>query len=115
MKQRKWEEASQGPDEADGNPVHLLRHTHGKLGAAGGQDRTESTAGGLLRRKHAHKKVLSKGWIKLCLSKRMGTNEPTEMTGTRYKNVNLMDRKQKIDGDSRLPQSKKNYKRQSLH
>lgn len=107
MKQRKWEEASQGPDEADGNPVHLLRHTHGKLGAAGGQDRTESTVGGLLKRKHAHKKVLSKGWIKLCLSKRMGTNKPTEMTGTRYKNVNLMDRKQQIDGDSRLPQSKK--------
>ena len=30
-------EAGQGPDEADGNPVHLLRHTHGKRGAAGGQ------------------------------------------------------------------------------
>ena len=28
-------EASQGPDEVDGNPVHLLRHTHGKRGAAG--------------------------------------------------------------------------------
>ena len=27
----------QGPDEADGTPVHLLRHTHGKRGAAGGQ------------------------------------------------------------------------------
>ncbi len=35
----------QGPDEADGNSVHLLRHTHGKRGAAGGQDRTESTTG----------------------------------------------------------------------
>ena len=54
-------EASQGPDEVDGNPVHLLRHPHGKRSAAGGQDRTESTAGGLLKRKHAHGKVLSQG------------------------------------------------------
>ena len=38
-------EASQGPDEADGNPVHLLRHPHGKRGVAGGQDRAESAAG----------------------------------------------------------------------
>ena len=29
-------EACQGPDEADGNPVHLLRHSHSKRGAAGG-------------------------------------------------------------------------------
>ena len=54
-------EASQGPDEADGNPIHLLRHQHGKYGAFGGQDRAESTAGGLLKRKHAHRKVLSQG------------------------------------------------------
>ena len=54
-------EASQGPDEVDGNPVHLLRHPHGKRGAAGRQDRAESTAGGLLKRKYAHRKVLSRG------------------------------------------------------
>ena len=54
-------EPGQVPDETDGNPVHLLRHSHGKRGAAGGQDRTESTAGGLLKRKHAHRKVLSQG------------------------------------------------------
>ena len=54
-------EASQDPDEADGNPVHLLRHPHGKRGAAGGQNRTESTPGGLPKRKHAHRKVLSQG------------------------------------------------------
>ena len=54
-------EAGQGPDEADGSPVHLLRHPHGKRGAAGRQDRTESTAGGLLKRKYAHRKVLSQG------------------------------------------------------
>ena len=53
--------ASQGPDEADGNPVHLLRHSHGERGAAGRQDRSESTSGGCLKRKHAHRKVLSKG------------------------------------------------------
>lgn len=54
-------EAGQGSDEADGNPVHLLRHPHGKRSAAGGQDRSESTAGGLLKRKHAHGNVLSQG------------------------------------------------------
>ena len=54
-------EAGQGPDEADGNPVHLLRHPHGKRGAAGGQDRAESTTGGCLKQKYAHRKVLSRG------------------------------------------------------
>ena len=54
-------QASQGPDEVDGNPVHLLRHPHGKRGAAGRQDRAESTAGSLLKRKYAHRKVLSRG------------------------------------------------------
>ena len=54
-------EASQGPDEADGNPVHHLRHPHGKHGAVGGQDRAESIAGGLLKRKYAHREVLSRG------------------------------------------------------
>ena len=47
--------------EADGNPVYLLRHPHGKRGAAGRQNRAESTAGGLLERKYAHGKVLSRG------------------------------------------------------
>ena len=54
-------EASQGPDEADGNPAHLLRNTHGKRGVAGGQDRAESIAGSLLKRKHAHRNVLPQG------------------------------------------------------
>ena len=35
-------EASQGPDEVDGNPVHLLRHTHCKRGAADRQDSAET-------------------------------------------------------------------------
>ncbi len=51
--------AGQGPDEADGNHVHLLRHSLGKRGAAGGQDRAESATGACLKRKHAHRKVLS--------------------------------------------------------
>ena len=54
-------EASQGPDEVDGHPVHLLQHPHGKRGAVGRQDRAESTAGGLLKRKYTHRKVLSRG------------------------------------------------------
>ena len=35
-------EAGQGPDEVDGNPVHLLRHTHSKRGAADRQDSAET-------------------------------------------------------------------------
>ena len=54
-------EAGQGSDEVDGNPVHLLRHPHSKRCAAGGQDRAESTAGGLVKRKHALGNVLSQG------------------------------------------------------
>ena len=38
----------QGQDEADGNPLHLLRHPHGKRGPAGGQDRTKGSFGGCL-------------------------------------------------------------------
>ena len=38
----------QGQDEADGNPVYLLRHPHGKRGAVGGQDRTKGAFGGCL-------------------------------------------------------------------
>lgn len=49
------------PDEADGNPAHLLRHSHGKHGSAGGQNRAENTAGACLKRKHAHRIVLPRG------------------------------------------------------
>ena len=58
-------EVSQDPDEADGNPVHLLRHTHGKRGTVGGQDRAESTVGACLMRKYAYRKVLSWGTMPL--------------------------------------------------
>ena len=54
-------EAGQGSDEADGNPLHLLRHPHDKRGAVERQNRAESTSGGCLKRKHAHRKVLSRG------------------------------------------------------
>ena len=49
----------QGQEKENRDPVHLLRHPHGKRGAAGRQDRTESTAGACLKRKHAHINVLS--------------------------------------------------------
>ena len=74
-------EASQGPDEVDGHPVHLLQHPHGKRGAAGRQDRAEST------------------------------KNPAETTGMRYKNVNLVDRKQKRMGSIGCFGQNKNKKR----
>ena len=43
----------QGQDEADGNPLHLLRHPHGKRGAAGRQDRTNGAFGSCLTLKLA--------------------------------------------------------------
>ena len=43
----------QGQDEADGNPVYLLRHPHGKRGAVGGRDRTEVEFGDCLTLKLA--------------------------------------------------------------
>ena len=81
-------EAGQGPDEVDGNPVHLLRHPHGKRGATGGQDRTESTAGGLLKRNMHIETCFHRGSMPLSL--RMKKN-PAEPTGMRNKNIYLMD------------------------
>lgn len=43
----------QHQDEADGNPVHLLRHPHGKRGSAGGQGRTRGAFVGRLTLKLA--------------------------------------------------------------
>ena len=96
--------ASQGPDEVDGNPVHLLRHPHSKRGAAGRQDRAESTAGGLLKRKYAHEKVLSQGELRLC--HREWTKNPAETIGMRYKKRNFGDPNAEMDGISRLLRSK---------
>ena len=90
-------EAGQGPDEADGNPVHLLRLPHSKRGAVGRQDRTESTSGGLLKRKHANRKVLSMGNYASVIENGW-TKNPAETIGMRFKNVNLMTRTQKWMG-----------------
>ena len=81
--------ASQGSDKVDGNPVHLLCHPHSKRGAAGRQNRAESTAGGLLKQKHAHGKVLSQGNYDPVIEN--GQKNPAETTGMRYKKVNLVD------------------------
>ena len=97
--------------EADGNPVHLLRHPHGERGAAGGHDRAESTAGGLLKRKHAHGKVLSQGNYASVIDN--GQKNPAETTGMRYKNVNLVTRTQKWMGP--VGCFGQNKKRQSLN
>ena len=48
----------QGPDEADGNPVHLLRHPHGERGAVGEKDRATGFVGSCLGRKHVNEVVL---------------------------------------------------------
>lgn len=50
-----------GQDETDGNPVHLLRHPHGKRGQAGGQDRTKGEFVGCLTRKLAANAKLLRG------------------------------------------------------
>ena len=94
----------QGPDEADGNPVHVLRHSHGKRGAASGQIRAESTSGGCLKRKYAHRKVLSRGELRLC--HREWTKNPSETTGMRYKKRKFGDPNAEMDGISRLLRSK---------
>ena len=52
---------------------------------------------GSLKRKHAHRKVLS-GELRLC--HREWTKNPAEMTGLRYKNVYLVIRTQKWMGSS---------------
>ena len=72
--------ADQSPDEADGSPVHLLRHPHGKCGAAGGQNRAENTAGACLKRKHAHRNVLNRGTAPLSLrmDKKSSRNDRNE-------------------------------------
>ena len=57
----KWSLELMGFALVDGNPVHLLRHSRGKRCAASGHYRAESTACGLLKRKHAHGIVLSQG------------------------------------------------------
>ena len=61
----KWGLELMGFALVDGNPVHLLRHSRGKRCAAGGHYRAESTACGLLKRKHAHGNVLNRGTMPL--------------------------------------------------
>ena len=47
--------------KANGNPLHLLRHPHGKRGSAGGQDGTKGAFGGCLTLKFAVNAVLLQG------------------------------------------------------
>lgn len=63
--------------------VHLLRHPHFKRGAADGQDITERTAGGLMKRKQAHRNVLSWGNCASVIENEQ--IDPSKMTGMRYK------------------------------
>ena len=60
----------QGQDEAYGNPVHLLRHPHGKSGAVGGQDRTKGVFDDGLTRKHAVKVEFLRGNCILAMKNR---------------------------------------------
>ena len=96
-------EPGQGPAEVDGNPVHLLRNTHDKCVSVDRLNRTESTASGLLKRKHAHRK---------CFHRENYTSETTNRHIIRQKRPEL-EVKTKIDGPkaetdwiSRLPRSK---------
>ena len=51
-------EASQGQNETDRNPVHLLRHPHCERGAIGEKDRAKSPVGSGLGRINAYEVVL---------------------------------------------------------
>ena len=85
----------QGQDEADGNPLHLLRHPHGKRGSAGGQDRTKGAFGGCLTLKLAVNAELLCG---NCIHYEKRAKNPAETTGNRYKIEILMSRTQKFKG-----------------
>ena len=69
----------QGKDKADGNPVYLLRHPHGKRGATGGQDRTKGAFGGCLTLKLAVNAGVHEGELYPRHEKR--TKNPAETTG----------------------------------
>ena len=52
---------NRGYCKANGNPLHLLRHPHGKRGSVGGQDGTKGAFGGCLTLKLAVNAVLLQG------------------------------------------------------
>ena len=78
----------------------------------GDSDGAESTAGACLKRKHAHRKVLSQGNCASVIEN--GQKIPAETTGLRYKNVYLVNRTQKWMGSVCCFGHNKNKKRQSL-
>ena len=86
----------QGQDEADGNPLHLLRHPHGKRGAVDGQDRTKGAFGGCLTLKLAVNAELM--WGNCILAMKNGQKNPAETTGNRYKIEIFISRTQKLKG-----------------
>ena len=88
-----WSPKGQGQDKAGGNPLHLLRHLHGKRGAIGGQDRARGAFGGCLTRKLAE--LL---WGNCILAIKKQTKNPVETTGNRYRIEILMSRMQKLKG-----------------
>ena len=79
-------------------PLHLLRHPHGKRGAADGQDRTKSSFGGCLTLKLAVNAELLWGGGELYPRHEKQTKNPAETTGNRYKIEILMSRTQKLKG-----------------
>ena len=80
----------------DGNPLHLLRHPHGKRSAVGGQDRIKGAFGGCLTLKLAVNAELL--WGKLYPRHEKRTKNPAETTGNRYKIEIMMSRTQKLKG-----------------
>lgn len=74
------------------------------VGITNGCLQIQSTSGACLKRNHAHGNVFSLRKQRLC--HREWTINPAETTGMRNLNVNLKDRKHKMDGFSRLIRSK---------
>lgn len=98
----------QGQDEADGIPVYLLRHPHGKRGAVG--DKIEQRS--CLAAWHGNMHSMWSSELYHCHEKQ--TKNPTETTGERYSIEFLMSRTHKLNGIVCCFAQVENIKRQFL-
>lgn len=77
------------------------------IGITNGWIQTQSIAGGLLKRKHAHGNVLSQGNCTSVMEN--GQKIPAETTGMRYKICKFDKPDATMEGSSRLLRSNRKY------